>query len=481
MKRKFATSLVLILALNLIVKPFWIFGIDRTVQNVVGAGEYGLFFALFNFSLILNIALDFGLTNFNNREISRHAQLLPRYFSNMVVIKFMLAIVYMFISFGFALIVGYSGRQLWLLAFLVFNQFLSSLILYFRSNISGLQLFKTDSIMSVTDRVLMIGLCSVLLWGPFRDQFHIEWFVYAQTIAYAITAIVAFFIVLNKAEFFSPKIDRSFFISIVKQSYPYAILVLLMSFYYRVDTVMLERILPDGNIQSGIYAQSFRLLDAANMVPFLFATLLLPIFSRMIKASEPIEPLLKFAFSLLLVIAFTFSLASIVYRNEIMNLLYTHHSDTSSEILAVLMVSFVFISMTYIFGTLLTANGSLRHLNLLSLFGVLFNIGLNLILIPKYRVLGAAIASLSTQILIATLQAFLSYRTFRFKIVPLRFLSYLIFITVGIFITLAIHRFVGNWIIGFILSITATVLMSIFVGAVKIREIIKLFTESDLQ
>ncbi len=479
MKRKFATSLVLLLALNLLVKPFWIFGIDRTVQNVVGAGEYGLFFALFNFSLILNIALDFGLTNFNNREISRHSQLLPRYFSNMIVIKFMLALVYMIVSFGLAFILGYGGRQLWLLAFLVLNQFLSSLTLYFRSSISGLQLFKTDSILSVTDRVLMIGLCSVLLWGPLRERFHIEWFVYAQTIAYIVTALIAFFIVLRKAEFFSPKIDRSFFISIIKQSYPYAILVLLMSFYYRIDTVMLERMLPDGNIQSGIYAQSFRLLDAANMIPFLFATLLLPIFSRMLKSNESVEPLLKFAFSLLLVIALTCSLACIAYRNEIMNLLYIHHPDESSEILAILMVSFVFISMTYIFGSLLTANGSLRHLNIISLFGVVFNVILNIILIPRFKVLGAAVASLSTQIIIATLQALLTYRTFRVTIIPSRVVSYGLYISGSIIITLLFSKYSTYWIFGFFASIISMVLLSLLVGAVKIKEIFVLFTAGD--
>jgi O-antigen/teichoic acid export membrane protein len=445
----------------------------------VGAGEYGMFFALFNFSILLNIALDFGLTNFNNREISRHSQLLPRYFSNMIVIKLMLAVVYMVISFGFAFIVGYTGRQLWLLAFLVFNQFLSSLILYLRSNISGLQFFKTDSVLSVTDRVLMIGLCSVLLWGPFRQNFHIEWFVYAQTIAYLLTALIAFILVFKRAEFFSPKIDRRFFVSIVKQSYPYAVLVLLMSFYYRIDTVMLERMLPDGNVQSGIYAQSFRLLDAANMIPFLFATLLLPIFSRMIKSAESIESLLKFAFSLLLVISFTFSIASIAYRQQIMNLLYVHHTAESSAILAILMVSFVFISMTYIFGTLLTANGSLRHLNFVSFIGVVVNILLNLILIPRYKVIGAAVASLSTQVLITILQSLIVYRTFRVGIMLNRIVSYAFFIIGAIAITGLISKFFSQWIMGFFISVISMAFLAFIVGAIKGKEIYLLFTEAE--
>ena len=88
MKRKFVTNLALVLFLNLLVKPFWIFGIDRTVQNVVGADGYGFYFSLFSFSLLLNILLDLGITNFNNRSIARDPDKLPGYFSRIVGLKF---------------------------------------------------------------------------------------------------------------------------------------------------------------------------------------------------------------------------------------------------------------------------------------------------------------------------------------------------------------------------------------------------------
>jgi O-antigen/teichoic acid export membrane protein len=475
MKRKFATSLVLMLVLNLLVKPFWIFGIDRTVQNIVGAGEYGLFFALFNFSLLLNILLDFGLTNFNNRDISRHSQLLPRYFSHMVVIKFLMAIAYLIISFTLALLLGYTGRQLWILAFLVLNQFLASFVLYLRSNISGLQMFKTDSLLSVADRILMIGLCAVLLWGPFRENFKIEWFVYAQTISYLVTAAIAFTLVALQAGWVKPRYDRAFLVSIFKQSYPYALLVLLMSFYYRIDTVMLERMLPDGDIQSGIYAQAFRLLDAANMVPYLFATLLLPMFSKMIKSGEPIQPLLGLAFSLLIVTAFSLGSAGIIYREPIMDTLYVQHSVDSSVVFGVLMVSFVFISITYIFGTLLTANGSLRYLNIISAVGVVTNIGLNLVLIPRYMVVGAAYSSLITQGLMSILQVVLVLKLFKFNINRTQCFSFCIYIAGAILFSFLSRHSVSHWFTGFILAIGSSVVLAFLVRLIKIEELFSLF------
>jgi O-antigen/teichoic acid export membrane protein len=254
-KRKFITNLILVIFLNLLVKPFWIFGIDRTVQNVVGADQYGFYFSLLSFSLLLNILLDIGITNFNNRTIAQEPHLLREYFSRIIVLKFLLAVFYMIVCLAVGLVIGYTSVQFRMLIFLIINQFLASFLLYLRSNISGLQFFRTDSLISVLDRTIVIIICGALLWGNITDtQFRIEWFVYAQTAAYLITVVVAFLIVLSKTEFLRPKPDLKYFTSILKKSYPFALLILLMSFYNRIDSVMLERILINGKTEAGIYA-----------------------------------------------------------------------------------------------------------------------------------------------------------------------------------------------------------------------------------
>ena len=66
-KKKFIFDLAILLILNLLIKPFWILGIEPQVQLKVGDISYGEFAALFNFSLMMNILLDFGLTNFINK------------------------------------------------------------------------------------------------------------------------------------------------------------------------------------------------------------------------------------------------------------------------------------------------------------------------------------------------------------------------------------------------------------------------------
>lgn len=418
MKRKFITNLGFLLFLNFLVKPFWIFGIDRTVQNLVAPGEYGFYFSILNFTFLFNILLDLGITNFNNRNIAQNNHLLSKHFSGITVLRLLLGVVYAVIIFTVALIIGYDSRHLYFLLFLVINQFLISFVLYLRSNLSGLLMFRTDSMISVLDRLLMILICAVLIWGNVTEQsFKIIWFVYAQTFSYLITAIIALIIVIKKAAFIKLSWNTTFFILIIKQSFPFALLVLLMSFYNRIDSVMLERLLP-GNIgikQVDIYAKAYRWLDAVNMIAYLFSVLLIPIFSRLIKDNKPIDQMVKLSFTLLFVISITISIGSAFFSEDIMKLLYHGQIGEAKKVFELLILGFIPISLTYIFGTLLTANGSLKALNIMAFTGVVLNISLNLILIPRMQAVGSAYASVVTQFVTALVQLLIAHRIFKFQ------------------------------------------------------------------
>lgn len=434
MQKKFITNLALLLFLNLLIKPFWILGIDRSVQNAVDAESYGTYFALFNFSFLFNILLDLGITNFNNRNIAQNNHLLNKHVSSIILLRLLLAALYMVVTVIVALILGYTADHLKMLLVLGVNQILISFILYLRSNIAGLHLFKTDSFISVLDRLIMISICALLLWGGVTDNhFKIEWYIYAQTAAYLITALITLVIVIDRARLKKLTWSPAFFMMILKQSYPFAILVLLMTFYNRIDTVMIERILDNGAEQSSIYASAYRLLDAANMIAYLFAGLLLPMFSKMIKERSRLDELVKLSFSLLIVPSAIVALASYFYSTEMMELLYDKHTEESAEVFSILMFCFIPVSTTYIFGTLLTSNGNLRELNIMASLGMLFNILVNFVMIRRYEAVGAAFTSFVTQFLTAVFQVIMSQMVFRFK-VNYGFLARLIIFLGGVFL-----------------------------------------------
>ena len=157
-------------------------GIEPAVQNAVGNAGYGEYFILFNFSFLLNIILDFGVTNFNNKNIAQNNHLLTKHFSSLFTLKLALGVLYLVITIIMGTVMGYEYRYMKLLFILAINQFLISMIAYLRSNLLGLHLFKTDSFVSVADRVIMIGLCLMLLGRWFGLEISIMTFVYAQTI-----------------------------------------------------------------------------------------------------------------------------------------------------------------------------------------------------------------------------------------------------------------------------------------------------------
>lgn len=477
-QKKFVTNLFFLLFLNVLVKPFWIFGIDRAVQNTTGAAEYGLYSSLLSFSFLLNILLDLGITNFNNSNIAKHSQLLKKHFSSIVVLRMLLAFAYIAISLTIGLFLGYESRHFYLLFILLINQVLASFILYLRSNISGLQLFKTESIISVLDRTLMIIFCSVLLWSHvFDSELKIEWFAWAQTLAYAVTTIITFIIVARKASFSKLSWNPAFFYVILKKSYPYALLILLMAFYYRIDAVMIERILPDGAFQAGVYAQAFRLLDAANMFAYLISVLLLPMFSSMIRKKQSPEELVELSFSFIAIPSIILMAFSAFYNEDLMSLLYHEHVKESAIILRVVINCFLAISSVYIFGTLLTANGSLKLLNFVACGGMILNISLNYHFIPVYGALGAAIAGLITQYITAAAQMFLVHHIFGFTYRWWLFTRYILYAATTFVTFSLLQQLQCSWIISAILGTLISLVLSFGFYLLKPKSLVKILRQ----
>lgn len=430
MQKKFLSNLGLLLLVNLLIKPFWILGIDRNVQNLVGHQEYGFYSAVLNLSFLFNILLDFGITTFNNRNIAQNEHLLSKHLSGIVLLRFVLAAVYMVVLMSVGAIIGYDAHQLSILALVGINQFLLSFLLYLRSNISGLLMFTAESLLSVLDRVVMIVIVGIMLISdPLRVRFRIEWFIYVQTLAYLIANAVAAVLVLGKARIRRLNWNPLFFRVILRHSLPFALLTILMATYNRIDPVLIERLLPEplGDQEAGIYATAFRLLDALNMIPYLFSILLLPLFASRLKKKESVVPLVKTSFSLLFVFAVLVAATALLYARPLMALLYPQDAIESTQafidrlnastfIFTLLMLGFIAISTSYVFGTLLTANGNLWALNLMAFLSVVINVTLNLWLIPLIKAQGAAIASLSSQTMAALVQIWLAYRILKFGI-----------------------------------------------------------------
>ncbi len=445
MQKKLLSGLFWVLLANLLVKPFWILGVEVGVQNAVGNEVYGFYFSIFNLAYILNILLDLGVTNFNTRNIAQHPQLIGKHLSGILGIKVCLLGLYLVVAFTAGALLGYGSQEFRLLAWLTLCQFLNSLILYLRSNFEGLLLFRWDSLFSVLDRVLMILICGCLLWGPLREGFNIYWFVYAQAIAYGLTALLAFAIIARKAHFHRLRWDRRFFHVILKQSAPFALLVLLMASYNRIDPILLRRLASDA--EAGIYAGAFRLLDALTMVCYLVSVPLLPVFSKIFAdmgrrqpacdttqppshsatlhsplstLHSPLQDTLRLVFWPMMLFAAGAAVLCALWAEPLMALLYHGSGEPYVPVFRIVIFGLIPIGLTYIFGTLLTADGRLRQLNLFAASSLVLNVAVNLLLIPRFGAVGSAWASLTAQSFMALAQVVLSIRLCRLPLSTFR-------------------------------------------------------------
>lgn len=419
MNREFLINIFLLVFINLLIKPAFIFGIDLGVQNRLG-DQYGLYFALLNLSYLSQIVNDFGLQNFNNRHVSQHPHLLPKYFPNLLAIKLLLGMLYVLLSLAIAAWAGYDMPALSLLLVLLVNQVLVQFILFLRSNVSGLGYYRTDSLLSSLDKLLMLFTCGMLLWTNIFPLSLMR-FALAQTLALLVTA-VAVFVVLRRIAVFRVRpswasnwrAGRPALLSLFRQSLPYALVILLMFAYTRLDAVLLERMV--GAAHADVYAGAFRLLEACNMFGYLFASLLLPMFARLIKRRESVVPLTSLSFKLIWAGSVSLSSAIFFAREDLIHWMMPQRaSEYRFEVLGVLIWAFVPVSVTYIFSTLLTAKERMMQMNRFFVLGIFLDLSLNLLLIPRYQALGAAIAAVSTQVFIAVSMMGLSMLEFGFR------------------------------------------------------------------
>ncbi len=426
MQKKFISNLVLIVVLNLLVKPLAIFGIDAAVQNRVGAEEYGMYFSILNFTYLFNILADLGINNFTTKNIAQYPHIASRYIGKLFSFRLILFAFYAIVTLSIGIGIGYRGDELNILYVLIFNQLLITFVAYFRSHFGGLHLFKTDAILSVLDRLLLIIICgSVLISTTSGQVFQIEWFIWIQTICYGLTFIIAFILLVRKIGLPKIKFNWIFSMAILRQSYPYALMILLMMVYTRTDSVMLERIHPNGKFEAGVYAQGFRLFDAFFMFGMIFTNLLFPIFSRLLKIKrESVFVIVNTSRNLL--VGGAILLAFICFQNAefILNFIYRNNVNESILSFQWLMWSFIGVCLSFIYGTLLTANGNMKFMNQLSIVGIVLNIILNALLIPTYGAAGSAFATLITQSFTALIQMAYCHQLFSIKFSVTQFLNY---------------------------------------------------------
>lgn len=423
MQKKFLSSLVLLMSVNLLIKPFWVLGIDRSVQNTVGLDAYGQYASLFGLSLLFSVLLDFGIQNFNTTALAKDHTLIQSQFPALLFLKLILASGFAGLTMIAGWVYGFTKTELYLLSLLVLNQMLSSFCLFIRSNISGLQLYKTDSLLSAADRFFMIIIGGLMIWGNLFEV-NITHFIYVQTAGYLLAMIAGMVVVAPYLKGWKFTYDSVLVKQLWAKTYPYALLALIMMLYTKADVLFIKKLVPDGDAENGMYAQSIRLLEAVNMVTALVSGLLLPMFASMIREKQSLTPMTKLAMVVMLVPAIMGVAYCYVYGDTIMEWLYVNHGNENTIVFELCISSVIPYCVMYIFGTMLTARGKMKVLIYTALAALLINVIANMILIPLMGARGAATVALVTHSFVALFNLLYCLKYMRLRITLVHILKF---------------------------------------------------------
>jgi O-antigen/teichoic acid export membrane protein len=386
----FYKGLSWLVVLNLLVKPVWIFCIDRQVQNTVGHETYGKYFAMLNLSYVLIFLADAGLSNMINQRLANTLLLNVK---QVLRIKFILLLLYMFAC----CFVGWLSRiSEWeILWYVMIIQVFTSLFIFLRGLITAHQYFTADAWFSVIDKLLMVLLCGSLIYTSWFGKIDMLIFLRLQMICTAIAVACALVFILRKGWIYSGEkqsVDR-----LTKMVTPFALIILLMSAHYRLDGFLLERIHAQGAEQAGIYATAYRLLDAGNMLGYLAASFLVPFIARRQNEKKLVGEVVLNMRHALLFFSAGLVMFTIMFAAWIQRLLYHSDDPYISSVIALSASALPAYYLVHIYGSVLTATSQFNSFIKILLVSVILNLTLNLILIPGYGAYGCCIAAVVSQ------------------------------------------------------------------------------------
>jgi len=465
MASSFGKNIIFLLFVNLLIKPLYIFGIETQAQNMLGPNTWGIYFGLFNFCFLFQIILDPGIHNQNSKWIAENRGGIHKRIGQTIALKLILGIFFLALMAIGAFIIGYPIAYFRMLLFLGINFFLSSLYVFLKSHFPAMGEYQKETFYSILDKVLLLILLGYQIY--ILERLDIMGFIYSITIANVIAIVVAY-LGLTSLSPVHLRFSFSEATELLRKSFGFALVGLFMSMYNRLDGVMLERMLDDRGYSAGVYAACYRILDASNMFALLFASLLLPMFAHQLIRKDEIYNLVSQASRMMLAIISGVVLCGFFYAEEIMSLLYTDYTTEYSQSFKILILSFIGVGLSYVYGTLITASGKLFYFNLLLFAGILLNVTLNYLWIPTQTTIGAAKATLITQLFVMLGQLLIVVRQFGFRYNGKATMQTLSFLVIAIGSAYLLDQFDLFWVIRLILTGFILILASFLLGLLRL-------------
>ncbi len=389
--------------LTTLISLFLIAALTRYL-GVAGYGQYTTIFAFIQFFAVI---ADFGFFWFFLREISKPDADINKIASNVLSFRTLVALGIFAVGFLIGLFIPQYHDFRYGIGVIAGASFWMAL------NGTYVGIFQNKLRMdkaALTDVLGRIVTLSIVLWqikiGANLTQILWAYFIGNFT-NFAVNALMGRIYVKVK-----PAYDLGYWKHIFWECLPISIVSILSLIYFKIDTVMLSLLKSSTDV--GIYGPPYKVLEILILYPGIFMGNVFPIFVNYIYSrDERISPAYQRSFDFLLISAVPVVIGIIMIANRVIQIVaggefVSAHTippvlglpATSVTVLQILIIAVGISYISHLFGYMVIAIGKQTKLIWPNAFLVIFNIGLNLILIPKISYIGAALVTVLTEALV---------------------------------------------------------------------------------
>ena len=418
--------------------------------GVFGYGQYTTIFAFIQFFAVL---ADFGFFWFLVREISKPEALQEKIFNNVLTLRSILAAVVFALAFGVGfLIPQYHDLRIGIgiVAAAWFWQALNGTYVGIFQN--RLRMDKA-ALTDVLGRLVILGIVLFQI----SQQASLNQILWSYFFGNLVNFLVSAW--LGRVYLrFRPAFDFSYWEKIFTESSLIFIVSILGLIYFKIDTLMLSLLKTSTDV--GIYGPPYKVVEILILLPAIFMGNVFPVVTHYIYAKDPrLEDAFQKSFNFLLMAGVPIAVGILMIANRIIMVVagpeFTSASTiapvwglaaTSSLALQILVVAVAISYISHLFGYLIIALGKQTKMIGPNLFLVIFNVGLNLVLIPRYSYIGAAVVTVLTEILVVFLYWRLMHRFSDLKI-DVRILPKVFFSAIILGLVLFLAKNLSLWIL----------------------------------
>ena len=384
-----------------------VFGFIWTIMiaRYLGVNDYGILGFAISFTTILGILDDMGISTHIVRHISTNYDSASKYLGNALPLKIIFSSFKMLLTIIVLIILGVNELT-------IFITLLFSFELIFKSYINCLygsfQAFEMGKFQGI-GLTLMNSLTLVFI----LISIYADWGLFGISMSYILANILGFvysYYVLNK-HIVKPKLelDWEFCKKITIYSIPFAVTGILYTIYYSIDAVMLTTLV--GDYATGIYNATYKLVTVLTLFYSTYTAVIFPVMSKYYKNDESML-LISFEKSIkyLMLVMIPLAVATAFYSGDIIHLIYGHEYDAASSVLSILIWTVCFLFISGACNTLL--NASHKEVSVTKIYAVaaVFNIVLNIFMIPHFSYNGAALTTVLSDVLIVIIEAYVIYK-----------------------------------------------------------------------